>query len=121
MRKIHLGCGVLLVLLCWPAAGFGQTRTPHNFLAKPEPTSEYVKYEGILICFRCDVMRTPESRARCKHEGHASLLKRTEGRRHRLYGSKHSTTEKLSSEELHGKEVKIEGIYDTETNWLLVE
>jgi hypothetical protein len=121
VNKMHILCAVVWLLLCWPATGMSQTQTPPNFLAKPEATSEYVKYEGTLICFRCDVMRTQESKARCKHEGHASLLKRTEGRTHRLYGSKHSITEKLSSEELHGKKVKIEGIYDTETNWLLVE
>ena len=112
---------IVWLLLCWPVAGFGQVQTPQHFLLKPDPTSEYVKYEGTLICFRCDVSATPGSRARCEREGHAALLKREGAHTQKLYGSKHSITEKLGSEELHGKKVKIEGIYDKENNWLMVD
>ena len=99
MKKTYIRSIVACVLLCWPAVGFGQTQTPQQFLTKPDPTSEYVKYEGTLICFRCDVSAKPESRARCKREGHAALLKREGERTQKLYGSKHSITEKLGSEE----------------------
>ena len=117
----YIRCIIVYLLLCWPTAGFGQTQTPQHFLIKPEPTSEYVKYEGTLICFRCDVSGKPESRARCEKEGHAALLKREGERTQKLYGSKHSITEKLGSEELHGQKVKIEGIYDSKNNWLMVD
>ena len=121
MKKTYIRSLVVCLLLCWPAAGFGQPQRPQDFLATPEPTSEYVKYEGTLICFRCDVAATPGSRARCDREGHAALLKREGAHTQKLYGSKHSITEKLGSEELHGKKVKIEGIYDSENNWLMVD
>ena len=112
---------VVCLLLCWPTAGFGQAQTPQHFLIKPDPTSEYVKYEGTLICFRCDISNKSESRARCDREGHAPLLRREGEHTQKLYGSKHSITEKLGSEELHGKKVKVEGIYDSENNWLMVD
>ena len=123
MKKTYVRYRRLLVLslLCWPVAGSGQVQTPQEFLTKPEPTSEYVKYEGTLICYRCDISAKPESRARCAREGHAALLKREAAHIQKLYGSKHSVTEKLGSAELHGKKVKIEGIYDSENNWLMVD
>ena len=120
MRKIDISCSILCVLLWLPPGVRGDEGTP-DWLVKLKPTSEYVKYEGTLICFRCDITPTPESRARCEQEGHAPLLKRTEGRTRRLYGSKNAITDKLTSEELHGKRVKVEGIYDSKTNWLLVD
>ena len=120
MRKVSISGSVLYLLLWLPVGVLGDEGTP-DWLVKPKPTSEYVKYEGTLICFRCDITPTPESRARCEREGHAPLLKRTEGRTRRLYSSKNSVRDELTSEELHGKRVKVEGIYDSKTNWLLVD
>lgn len=108
------------MLLWLPPGVHSDDRNP-DWLVKPKPTSEYVKYEGTLICFRCDITPTHESRARCEQEGYAPLLKRPDSHTHRLYGSKNAITDKLISEELHGKNVKVEGVYDSKTNWLLVD
>lgn len=119
MNKKHLGCAALGLLLWWPAVVLGQsTSSP---FARPEPRSVDVAYEGTLICFRCDVAPSPENRTRCTQEGHVPLLRRAEGYTHTLVGSTNAITAKLASEELHGKKIKVKGIYYPKTNQLLVE
>lgn len=92
-----------------------------NPSAGPASTSAYVAYNGTLICFRCDVSPSPENRARCEQEGHAPLFKLADGHVHKLEGSTTSLSAQLASETLHGKKVKITGIYDLKTNHILVE
>lgn len=88
----------------------------------PASTSAYVVYNnGTLICFRCDVSPSPENRARCEQEGHVPLFKLADGHLHKLVGSTNSITVKLASDELHGKKVKVKGMYSLETNQVLVE
>ena len=119
MSKKLLGGAVLGVLLWWPAAVLGQFHS--SPFARPEPQSVDVEYEGTLICFRCDLSPTPENRARCQQEGHLPLLKRAEGYLHALIGSTNPITAKLASDELHGKKVKVKGIYYPKTHQVLVE
>ena len=119
MSKKSLGCAVLGLLLWWPVTVRGDP-TSSSF-AHPDPTSINVEYEGTLICFRCDIAPSPENRARCEQEGHAPLFKRADGHIHKLTGSTNSITAKLIADELHGKSVKIEGIYYPKTDHVLVE
>jgi len=120
MSKTSLGCAVLAFLLLWPATVLGHDN-PSNPFARLESTSADVTYEGTLICFRCDVSPSPENLARCEQEGHAPLFRRADGHIHKLTGSTNSITAKLASDELHGKKVRIKGIYYAETNHVLVE
>jgi hypothetical protein len=119
MSKKSIGCAVLGVLLWWSAVlGHDDANTP---FAGPASTSVDVAYEGTLICFRCDVSPSPENRARCAQEGHAPLFKLADGHVHKLQGSTNSITAKLASDALHGKAVKIKGIYYLKTNHVFVE
>ena len=111
---------VLLILGWWPETVLGHDE-PNNPFFGSESTSADVTYEGVLICFRCDVDPSLAGRARCEQEGHAPLLKRADGHIHKLMGSRNSITVKLASDALHGKKVKIKGIYHNETNHVLVE
>lgn len=120
MSKTSLGCAVLGFLLWWPAAVNGHDN-PNTLFTHPDATSVDVAYEGTLICFRCDVSPSPGNRARCQQEGHLPLLRREEGYTHALVGSTNTITTKLASEELHGKKVKVKGIYYPKTNHVLVE
>ena len=120
MSKKSLWCAVLGFLLWWPAAVNGHDN-PNTPFARPESNSADVRYEGTLICFRCDVSPSSENLARCEQEGHAPLLKIADGHIHKLIGSTNSITAKLASDELHGKKVRIKGIYYAETNHVLVE
>jgi hypothetical protein len=120
MSKTSLGCAVLGFLLWWSAAVLGHDN-PNTPFARSDTTSIDVAYEGTLICFRCDVSPSPENRARCEQEGHAPLFKLADGHVHKLVGSTNSITVKLASDELHGKKVKVKGMYSLETNQVLVE
>ena len=111
---------VLLILGWWPETVLGHDE-PNNSFFRSETTSADVTHEGTLICFRCDIDPSPAGRARCEQEGHAPLFKKADGHIHRLTGSRNSITTKLASDTLHGKKVKIKGIYHAETNHVLVE
>lgn len=110
---------MVLILWWWPAAARGDPNS--TSVIKTEPKSRNVEYEGTLICFRCDVAPSRENRARCEQEGHLPLLRRGDGYSHSLVGSTNSHSAQLASEALHGKKVKITGIYYPKTNQILVE
>lgn len=118
MRKATLLYALLWPLLWWPSIILGQ---PYgSFLPGSERQSVDAEYDGIVICFRCDVSPSPENRARCQQEGHQPLLRRSEGHTHALVGSTNKLTAQLASDELHGKSVHITGIYYPKTNHILV-
>lgn len=111
---------VAVLLLWWqPLLARSDPNVPSFFTTEPKSVS--VKYEGTLICFRCDVTPSQENRARCEQEGHLPLLRRAEGYSHKLMGSTNSLSAQLASEALHGKKIKITGIYYPKTNQILVE
>lgn len=110
---------IILLILWWPAAARGDPNSPS--VMQTEPKSLNVEYEGTLICFRCDITPSQENRARCEQEGHAPLFKRADGHIHKLTGSTNSITAHLISDELHGKRVKITGLYYPKTDHVLVE
>jgi hypothetical protein len=109
----------MLILWWWPATARGDPNSTSVF--QTEPKSLNVEYEGTLICFRCDITPSRENRARCEQEGHLPLLRRAEGYSHTLMGSTNSLSAQLASEALHGKKIKITGIYYPKTNQILVE
>ncbi len=118
MRKSTLLYALLWPLLWWPSIVLGQ---PYgSALPGAEPQSVDAEYDGVVICFRCDVTPSPENRARCQQEGHQPLLRRSEGHTHTLVGSTNKLTAQLTSDELHGKAVHIKGIYYPKTNYILV-
>lgn len=118
MKKSLLLCVVLWPLLRWPSIVLGQ---PYgSSLPGSEPQSVDAEYDGVVICFRCDVTPSPENRARCQQEGHQPLFSRSEGHTHRLVGSTNKLTAQLVSDDLHGKAVHIKGIYYPKTNYILV-
>lgn len=110
---------IVLLILWWPAAARGDPNS--TSVIQNEPKSLNVEYEGMLICFRCDITPSQENRARCEQEGHLPLLRRVEGRSHTLVGSTNSLSAQLASEALHGKKIKITGIYYPTTNQILVK
>lgn len=115
----QIGSMALALMLCWPAAVVGQGRP--NSVLRFDPTSVDVREEGTLICYRCDLASSSESSTRCQQEGHQPLLRRPEGNSYLLIESTNSITTKLNSDELHGKQVRIKGIYYPKTNQMLVE
>ena len=118
IRTSTLLCLALWTSLWWPTLVHSQ---PNNLnVIGSDPTSVDAEYDGIVICFRCDVSPSPENRARCQQEGHQPLLKRPEGHTHTLMGSTNKLTAQLASEELHGKPVHITGLYYPKTNHILV-
>lgn len=118
--KIAFGVGlaVLQLFFWWPAAVLGQAPSSPFFNLGPKST---VEYKGILLCYRHDIAPSPENRARCEQEGHLPLFKRADGHLLKLMGSTNSITVRLSSDELHGKKVRIKGIYYPQTDHVLVE
>jgi len=119
MSKKLFGGAVLWLLLWWPAAAHADPNS--SPFGRTDPGAAGVEYEGTLICFRRDVDPSHEDLARCKQEGHAPLLRRADGHIHKLTGSTNSITAKLASDELHGKKVKVKGIYYPKANQVLVE
>ncbi|MGE0683336.1 MAG: hypothetical protein AB7P69_20855 [Candidatus Binatia bacterium] len=118
MRKSVRMYAVLWSLLWWPTLVHSQ---PNNLnIIGSDPTSVNAEYDGIVICFRCDVSPNPENRTRCEQEGHQPLLKRAEGHTHTLIGSTNKITTQLASDELHGKSVHIKGLYYPKANYILV-
>jgi hypothetical protein len=118
MKKSLLLCVVLWSLRWWPTLVQGQPNTQN--VIRTDPTSVDVEYDGVVICFRCDVTPSPENRARCQQEGHQPLLRRSEGHTHTLVGSTNKLTAQLASDGLHGKAVHVKGIYYPKTNYILV-
>lgn len=118
IRTSTLLCVVLWTSLWWPP--FVQSQPNGLNIIRPDPTSVDADYDGVVICFRCDVTPRSENRARCQQEGHQPLLKRPEGHTHPLIGSTNKLTAQLVSDELHGKTVHIKGIYYPKTNHILV-
>ena len=118
-RNYALAVSVFAVLLWWPADASSQGLPNTVLRGEPQPTD--VREQGTLICFRCDITPNPHSRARCQQEGHQPLLSRVGGHPYKLIGSTNSITAKLSADELHGKQVRIKGIYYPKTNQVLVE
>jgi hypothetical protein len=116
MRKSTLLYALLWLLLWWPTLVQSQL----NNVIRLDPTSVDAEYDGVMICFRCDVTPSPENRARCQQEGHQPLPRRSEGYTHTLVGSTNKLTEQLTSDEPHGKSVHIKGIYYPKTNHILV-
>ncbi|MGE0681314.1 MAG: hypothetical protein AB7P69_10520 [Candidatus Binatia bacterium] len=110
---------IILLILWWLTAARGDPNSPS--VMQTEPKSLNVKYEGTLICFRCDITPSQENRARCEQEGHLPLLRRGDGYSHSLVGSTNSLSAQLASEALHGKKVHLTGIYYPKTNQILVE
>lgn len=116
MRKLTFMCAMLCPLLCWPMLVHSQPNT----VIRSDPSSVDAEYDGVVICFRCDVTPSSENRARCQQEGHQPLFRRSEGYTHTLVGSTNKLTVQLASDELHGKSVHIKGIYYPKTNHILV-
>lgn len=111
---------VLWLLLWWPTVAFANA-DPYSVWHAPEPEAVTAVYEGILICFRCDLSPSPENRARCQEAGHLPLLRRADGQVSTLIGSTNTVTARLASEALHGKRVSVTGVYLPKNNQVLVE
>ena len=118
IRKSTLLYAVLWSLVWSPVPIHSQSNTLN--VLRPDPTSVDAEYDGIVICFRCEVSPSPENRTRCEQEGHQPLLKRAEGHTHTLIGSTNKITTQLASDELHGKSVHITGLYYPKANYILV-
>ena len=118
MTKRVLISSVVCCLLCWPLGA------AHSFRPLPQvipgASSDELTFEGMLICYRCDIPSERRRLGKCEKDAHLSLLKLADGHTYRLYGSSHFISAKLSSEKFHGKKVRLEGVYDSATNWLHV-
>ena len=66
-------------------------------------------FPGKLICLRCDVSPSDHASAACKEDGHRHALSMKGGMVHPLLPGTEEIAERINSNELHGKEVRVSG------------
>ncbi|MBI3245494.1 MAG: hypothetical protein HYZ50_03170 [Deltaproteobacteria bacterium] len=115
---------VLLVmgisLLLGKSVALAQQPLVSDMLQRYGSSSSVGEDEGALCCIRCNFSPTLENLATCNKDGHEHFLLVKDGQVHPLYRITKDIADKINSQELHEKQVKIRGRYYPVANAILV-
>jgi hypothetical protein len=111
---------ISVTLLLWRSPVVAQQPMASDMLQRYGSSSAIGEYAGTLYCIRCNFSPTPENLATCNTDGHEHFLLMNDGHVHPLYGITKNIADKINSQALHEKPVKIRGRYYPVANAILV-